>query len=205
MISSMCLIALYSLGYGPKPISDLAQENLRYNPIGHWDFYCLGDTVKQLIISADGTAATNSGTKYRWDFSDDEIKIFIPNTVLYDGWFVDEVSLEGNAYSQINKRSWRWKALKNDVNLNPKNLLSGKWLIINEISDLQDNQISFLDNHKIFSNIYENGEWFLEDQWLIIETAYGYIKYKFRVNKNIIEGTARNQAGISWNCKLKKI
>ncbi len=198
-----CII--YGLGLTSKPIAPSFSKISKFNPLGHWEFNFISNKSKLLIIKADGLAITDSGTRYKWEQSDDEIKLFIANTVSYDGWFADEDTIQGNAFSFVYNRSWIWNAKRCDYSLSIKNILKGRWIIVNNQVDLEDNIIKFYENRTLCSELYNKGCWFMEDEILTIETANGYIRYTFCWNKNRIEGVATNKAGIKWNCELKKL
>lgn len=195
----------YSLGLVPRPIAPTISNKSRFNPLGHWNFNYMADQSMLLLINADGIAVSDYNTRYNWELSDDEIKIFIANSVSYDGWFTDEDTIQGNAYSLVFNRSWFWSAKRCDYTLSLKNILKGRWKIVNQQVDLEDNIITFNANQTLTSELYNEGSWFFEDEILTIDTANNYIRYKFRCNKNRIEGTASNKSGIKWNCELKKI
>lgn len=195
----------YSLGLSPKPIAPSFSKISKFNPLGHWEFNFISNKSKLLIIKADGLAMTDSNTIYNWERSDDEIKLFIANTVSYDGWFTDEDTIQGNAYSLVYNRSWIWNAKRCDYSLSIKNILKDYWKIVNHQVDLEDNIIKFYENRTLSSELYNEGSWFMEDEILTIDTANGFIRYTFRWNKNRIEGIATNKVGIKWNCELKKL
>lgn len=194
----------YSLGLINKPIASII-KSCEFNPLGHWQFNFRPNKTQLLIIRADGTAVTESNTTYHWEITDDEIKVFIPNTVSYDGWFVDEDTIEGNANSLVYHRTWRWLAKRSEDALSINNLLKGQWKIVNNQVDLEDNILTFNNNGTLYSELYREGNWSLEDGILTIITANTYIQYEFQSNKNRIEGVATNKAGITWKCELNKL
>ena len=170
----------YSLGLVNKPIAPIIKR-CKFNPLGHWKFNFSPNKTQLLIIRADGTAVSESRTKYHWEISDDEIKIFIPNTVSYDGWFVDVDTIEGNAISLVYNRTWRWHAKRSEDALSLNNLLKGQWIIVNNQVDLEDNILTFNNNRTLYSELYHKGNWMLEDGILTVITANTYIRYEFQV------------------------
>lgn len=195
----------YSLGLVAEPITPAILNRANYNPLGDWQFNFRSEKTQLLIIRADGTAITGNNTKYNWVQSNDEIKIFIPNTVSYEGWFIDEDTIQGNAHSMVFNRSWAWNAKRSEYVLSLNNLIDGRWVIVNNEVDLEDNIITFNKNATLHSELYDEGNWHLEDGVLTIITANAYIRYRYHSNKGRIEGVATNRAGITWKCELNKL
>lgn len=165
-----------SLAYGiglvhniQLPISEDCSNST--SVIGLWDFYYKEGECMKLTIKRDGTAIASSGTKYLWKCpSKNEIIIYIDGMVSYSGT-IDNNLINGIAFNELYCREWSWHAELRRDGILKSNLTNGKWKIINQIDDLQDNIIEFLPDGKINSSIYGKGTWNIDNDNLIIEST----------------------------------
>lgn len=171
--------------------------------IGYWDFTFKKDRTIQLTIGRDGYAKASSGTKYSWKLSGNEVEFFIPDMVSYKG-VIEGDTITGTAYSCYNPIGWKWSAARRGDGMTLDNLTSGVWVIVNEVPDLDDNEVRFLPNNILESNLYGNGKWYLDDDNLEIITANEFIKYVGKFVKGHVIGKGRNQISNEWIFKLIK-
>lgn len=171
--------------------------------VGLWNFHFKENKEMILEIRRDGCAIASSGTKYHWQISDGQFVLFIEDLVYYRGQ-IENDTIMGIAYSNYNPLGWEWFATKRNDGLTINNLESGIWIIINDVSDLEDNYIRFLPNNILESSLYGIGNWSLDDDKLVIVTANNFIKYEASLSKGKIIGKGRNKLSNEWNFELKK-
>lgn len=198
-----------SLAYGLaliNNVNDITRESSceSINVIGHWDFYYREGSKMQITIKPDGTAITSLNNKYLWKSeADNEIILYIKGMVSYRGCISGD-TIEGQAYSEQFGRCWPWHATRRDDGLSKENLIQGKWLLKNEIEDLDDNIIEFDSDNGLISSVYDDGSWELDGGVLKITTANGFLLYEGRFSKGVISGEARNLIGDNWKFTLTK-
>ena len=171
--------------------------------IGYWDFTYKEGKTMQLTISRDGYARASSGTKYNWSISGNNVNIYLPDLVSYKGRITGD-AVTGTAYSIYNPRGWEWSARRRDDGLTKRNLTSGEWIIKNEVEDLKDNNVRFLADNSLESDLYGTGKWSLEGDELVIITANDFIKYTGSFVKGVVSGKGRNRISNEWCFKLIK-
>ena len=200
-----CLENIYYALYLIPEITTLWEDSSFANPdlIGLWDFHYKESKEMSLEIKRDGTASASSGTKYKWQYSNDIFVLYIEDFVYYKGSIENNI-IKGVAYSIYKPLGWAWFATKRNDGLTIDNLESGTWVIINDVPDLEDNHLRFLPKNILESSIYGVGRWTLENEKLEIVTANNFIKYEASLVKGRIVGKGRNKMSNEWNFELKK-
>jgi hypothetical protein len=173
------------------------------NIIGLWDFHYKENKEMKLEIRRDGTAKAASGTIYKWENVNEQFCLFIEDFVYYNGNIKDG-EISGTAVSIYKPAGWHWYATRRDDGLTKSNLISGEWIIINDVADLEDNKVTFLENGILQSDLYDLGKWQLEDEVLEMFTANNFIRYTVSLSKGKISGVGRNKIGNEWNVELIK-
>lgn len=202
---------IYSLAYGlgcldKNFIPGYQQDEYSKKYLGPWIFNYKDNETTKLIIKADGSALNETGTKYRWEINEGSIKIFLKGMVSYGGNLINDDQIQGYAFSELNQRTWIWNAYRILTQLSEKYLKMGEWKIINNINGLDDDIIKFKNEGKLESENYGIGNWYIEDEKLVIRTANGVIVYNFIQDKDSIKGKGWNIYGVKWNnCELIKI
>lgn len=198
---------LYGIGYidlSVVPTSPLEESVQTF--LGIWEFNYKENDSTTLTIKADGTAFNTSGTKYSWEIKEGHIRIYLNGMVSYGGRLINENRIEGYVTSELNHKVWMWNANRIPTQLSEKLLKIGKWKIVNNFKELDDDIVIFEDDGLLTSNNYGKGRWYIEDENLVIKTAKGVITYKFFQKKDCIQGKGWNSFGDKWNnCELIKI
>ena len=201
---------LESLAYGINLISSVQSVSEDISEpksfIGLWLFNYKDNKIMKLNIKPDGKALASSGSIYSWiPTGSNEILIYIDNIVCYRGKLIDIHHIEGVAYSEINGREWFWSASYIDYSLSKDNLISGTWVLVNYLVDLENNKITFNSDNSLWSELYGKGEWTLENGELKILTANGFITYCGYNENGKIKGKARNKTSFEWKFELERI
>jgi len=157
-----------------------------------------------LVILNDGTAYTNEGkTKYSWNLLDpDTINLSLEKNTFYQGKFDSNGNLSGFAHNGI--LHWEWEAIRIYNGLDKQSLINGKWIILNNDPDLENNIVTFLPNGALESSLYGKGSWKLSNNELELITANGFIKYTAQYHNKGIVGYAINRIGNRWDFKMIK-
>jgi hypothetical protein len=184
-------------------ISDVLPDVEDKGIVGYWDFTYFRNKTMQLTIGHDGFARASSGTKYSWRISGNKVDIYIPDLVSYKGT-LDGDTMSGFAVSTQNPAGWEWSAKKRGDGLIEANLVSGEWIIVNDVQELEDNVVRFLPDNILDSDLYGKGMWFLNNDSLEIVTANEFIKYTGKFVKGEISGVGRNRISNEWKFKLIK-
>lgn len=199
----------YSLGLLSKPfvLNDFSKEYKFDNQFcGHWIFRYNKSRNKEtdLVILNDGTAYTNEGkTKYTWNLLDpDTINLSLEKNTFYQGKFDSNGNLSGFAHNGI--LHWEWEAIRIYKGLDKQSLINGKWTILNDDPDLEDNIVTFMPNGALESSLYGKGSWKLSNNELELITANGFIKYIAQYHHKEIAGYATNRIGNRWKFKMIK-
>lgn len=201
----------YSLNLLSKPfiLNDFSKTDYPdYQFCGHWLFRYnkLKNKETDLVILNDGTAyADDRNTKYKWSLlAPDTINLSLAGITFYQGKFNNNGNVL-NGYAHNGSLHWEWEAIKENDGLDKYSLIHGKWVILNDDIDLEDNVITFISNGLLESSLYGKGSWRLLNNELELITANGFIKYIAQYHHKEIAGNAINRIGNRWNFKLKRI